>query len=107
MRKVKNLNSILERGTTMNVKNIFKKKETDEEVVKLTPEEKKEKLKKIGITIGKTVGMVAAGAACVLIAMAGIGHFVPDTEENADDEMDGSCEELTDAEPEEETKEDQ
>ena len=91
----------------MNVKNIFKKKETDEEVVKMTPEEKKEKLKKIGITIGKTVGMVAAGAACVLIAMAGIGHFVPDSDECVDGEIDGSCEELTETEPEEETKEDQ
>ena len=46
------------------MKNIFKKKENDEEVVELTPEEKKERnakiLKKVGIGLG-AIGAFAAG----------------------------------------------
>lgn len=73
------------------MKNIFKKKETDEEVVELTEEQKAEKkakfwngVKKFGIG----VGTFAAGAATVLFAANKLSKGDADTSDDARDSCD-------------------
>lgn len=83
------------------MKNIFKKKETDEEVVELTPDEKKARIKKIGIAILKTVGFVAAGAAAVLAVVAGVGHMTENSDKASDDVIEGTCEDSEEGKSEE------
>ena len=68
------------------MKNIFKKKETDEEVVELTPEEKKEKVKKTVKSVVRTVGTMAVGAGLTVAAIIGIGAKTTKDSEETENE---------------------
>ena len=81
-----------------------KNQETEgEEVVELTPEEKKAKVKETVGKVVRTVGAMAAGAALTVAAIVGIGaKTVNETEEVDGEPVDGSCDSNTsDANPEE------
>lgn len=73
------------------MKNIFKKKETDEEVVELTPEEKKERNAKIWKKVGIGLGAIGAFAAGVIFSNAAKSN---DSGE-IDDVDCGSCEDVS------------
>lgn len=80
---------------------IFGKKNPDEVEV-ITEEEKAEKkakVKKVFITIGKTIVCVAGGAACVLLALACAGDMTAklseEPEPNNEDTIEGTCEEVS------------
>lgn len=84
------------------MKNIFKKKETDEEVVELTPEEKKEKRKATGLMIVRTVVTALIGAGLTVIALVGIGAVTSkDSEETENDPEVVPAEENSEGIPEE------
>lgn len=70
-----------------------KNQETEgEEVVELTPEEKKEKVKETAIKILRTIGAMAAGAGLMVVAIIGIGaKTVNETEEVEGDSVNESC----------------
>lgn len=74
-----------------------KQENEDEEVVELTPEEKKEKVKKTITGAAKALGMMAAGAAITMAALVGIGVRNEKNSEESTDEPteDVPCEEET------------
>ncbi len=74
-----------------------KQENEDEEIVELTPEEKKEKVKKTVIGAAKAGCMMAVGAGVAFMTLLGIGMKTAKNSEESDDEVveDVPCDEET------------
>lgn len=74
-----------------------KQENEDEEIVELTPEEKKEKVKKTVTGAAKALGMMAIGAGVTMLTLIGIGVKNEKNSEESVDEVveDVPCDEET------------
>lgn len=82
---------------------LIKNKEPKKVLTEEEKAEKKEKIKEICLNVAKGIGLFAAGAVAVLVALAVAGNPTTDSEESTDSEnaIEGNFEEISDNSTEE------